>query len=144
MPSSLAEKLETILVVDDDEGVLGIVTAILKKAHFRVLSAHSGPAALKLAEDAGLRIHLLLSDLDMPELSGVALGQQLKKNRPDMRVMLMSGGIGGSLLVLNYGWAFIEKPFVAVKLVEMITNVLHSPDRSQRDGQGFDSSKDIR
>ena len=48
MPSSLAETLETILVVDVDEGVLGIVTAILKKAHFRVLSAHSGPAALKL------------------------------------------------------------------------------------------------
>ena len=60
MPSSLAETLETILVVDDVEGVLGIVTAILKKAHFRVLSAHSGPAALKLAEETGERIHLVI------------------------------------------------------------------------------------
>jgi hypothetical protein len=48
----------------------------------------------------------------------------------------------GNLLVLNYGWAFIEKPFVARKLVEMVTEVLHSPDRSQLGGKEFDSRKD--
>ena len=61
-----------------------------------------------------------------------------------MRVSVMlPGGIGGSLLVPNYGWAPIEKPFRAVKLVEMITNVLQSPDRSQRNIRVADSSKDI-
>ena len=44
--------------------------------------------------------------------------------------MLMSGGESGNLLVLNYGWAFIQKPFVSAKLFQMITEVLHSPDRS--------------
>ena len=44
---------------------------------------------------------------------------------------LMSGMTDGNLLVLNYGWAFIEKPFVAEKLLHMIDVVLHSPDKSQ-------------
>jgi hypothetical protein len=144
MSNSAAESLETILVVDDDEGVLGVVVAILKKARFRVLTAKNGPTAIKLADETGERIHLLLSDLDMPEMSGADLGEELKKTRADMHVMLMSGGTGGSLLVLNYGWAFIQKPFVGVKLVEMVKKVLHSPDRSQPGGQGFDSSKEIR
>jgi hypothetical protein len=45
--------------------------------------------------------------------------------------MLMSSYPDGNLLVLNYGWAFIQKPFVPKKQVEMINSVLHSPDRSQ-------------
>jgi hypothetical protein len=46
------------------------------------------------------------------------------------------------LLVLNYGWAYIQKPMVPVKLVQMVTEVLHSPNRSQLGGQEFDSRKD--
>jgi DNA-binding NtrC family response regulator len=136
--------LKKILVVDDDEEVLKTVVAILKRANFRVLSANSGPNALKVAEEADEKIDLLLSDLDMAQMSGADLGEALKKTRPDLHVMLMSGGAKGSLLVLNYGWAFIQKPFVPVKLVQMITDVLHSPNRSQPGGQEFDSRKDTR
>jgi hypothetical protein len=46
-------------------------------------------------------------------------------------MMFMSGFTGGNLLVLNYGWAFIEKPFVPLKLLEMVDVVLHTPDKSQ-------------
>jgi hypothetical protein len=56
--------------------------------------------------------------------------------------MLMSGGVNGNLLVLNYGWAYIQKPFVAAKLVQMVTEVLHSRNRSQVGGQEFNSRKD--
>jgi DNA-binding NtrC family response regulator len=143
MPGSLGGALETILVVDDNEAVLGAVVAVLEGEGFRVLSANSGPAALALAEGAGGRIDLLLSDVDMPEMSGPDLGENLKKVRPDMHVMLMSGGANGNLLVLNYGWAYIQKPFVSVKLVQMVNDVLHSPNRSQLGGQEFDSRKDI-
>ncbi len=142
MADSHRRTLETILVVDDDEDVLKVVVAILKRAHFRVLSATSGPSALKLAENTDGKIDLLLSDVDMAEMTGPDLGERLKKTRLDMRVMLMSGGRKGNLLVLNYGWAFMQKPFVAVKLVEMISHVLHSENRSQPGGQAFDSRKD--
>ena len=54
----------------------------------------------------------------------------------------MSGQENGNLLVLNYGWAYIHKPLVATKLVQMIKDVLHSADRSQLGGQEFESSKD--
>jgi DNA-binding NtrC family response regulator len=80
----------------------------------------------------------------MAQMSGADLGEALKKTRSDLRVMLMSGGAKGSLLVLNYGWAFIQKPFVPMKLVQMVTDVLHSPNRSQLGGQEFDSRKDTR
>ena len=86
---------------------------------------------------------MLLSNVDMPLLSGPDLGETLKKARPDIHVMLMSGGAKGSLLVLNYGWAFVQKPFVPAKLVQMVTDVLHSQNRSQLGGQEFDSRKDI-
>ena len=142
MPSPSSKQLETILVVDDDEGVLHIVVAILRFANFRVLSASNGAAAIELAKKTEGRIDLLLSDLNMPLLSGPDLGEILKKARPDLHVMLMSGGVDGNLLVLNYGWAFIQKPFVAKRLVEMVTRVLHSPDRSQPGGQGFDTRLD--
>jgi two-component system cell cycle sensor histidine kinase/response regulator CckA len=138
--STLKGPLETILVVDDDEMVLKLVVAILESANFRVLSADSGANALKLAEETEGPIHLLLSDVDMQPISGPKLGQVLKNARASMRVMLMSGGNNG-LLVLNYGWAYLQKPFMAVKLLQMVTEVLHTPDRSQR-GDEFDRRKD--
>jgi DNA-binding NtrC family response regulator len=130
------------LVVDDSEAVCEVVVALLEQAHFHVLSASNGANAIELANRTVGRIDLLLSDVDMPLMSGPDLGQMLKKTRPDIHVMLMSGGVDGNLLVLNYGWAFIEKPFVAQKLVKMINDVLHSPDRSQLGGKEFDSRKD--
>jgi two-component system cell cycle sensor histidine kinase/response regulator CckA len=144
MAGTPTEKSETILVVDDNETLLSVVVAILKRANFQVFSADSGTHAIQLAKETGGRIDLLLSDVDMPLMSGPDLGQMLKKTRPDLHVMLMSGGADGNLLVLNYGWAFIQKPFVATKLVEMVMEVLHSPDRSQLGGQEFDSRKDVR
>jgi DNA-binding response OmpR family regulator len=119
-----------------------MVVLVLEDAHFHVLSAGNGADALKLAAETDGKIHLVLSDVDMPQLSGPDLGQLLKKARPDIHVMLMSGGTEGNLLVLNYGWAFIQKPFVPTKLVAMIKEVLHSPDRSQPGGQEFDSRVD--
>jgi two-component system cell cycle sensor histidine kinase/response regulator CckA len=142
MDSSVQKTLETILVVDDNKEVLDMVVLILEDANFHVLSARNGSEAIKVAAETDGAIHLVLSDVDMPKMSGPDLGQLLKTTRPDIHVMLMSGGEEGNLLVLNYGWAFVEKPFVPKKLVQMITEVLHSPDRSQLGGQEFDSRVD--
>ena len=144
MVDSLKNTPETILVVDDNKEVLNMVVVVLEDANFRVLSAGSGAEALKLAGETDGKIHMVLSDVDMPQMSGPDLGQSLKKTRPDIHVMLMSGGADGNLLVLNYGWAFVKKPFIPKKLVEMVNDVLHSPDRSQLGGQEFDSRIDRR
>jgi two-component system cell cycle sensor histidine kinase/response regulator CckA len=125
------EKLETILVVDDTPEVLRAVVAILESANFTTLEARNGEEAIRLAASHKGKIDLLLSDVQMQSMSGPELGEKLKIARPDLHVMLMSGMAGGSLLVLNYGWAFIEKPFLTSKLLQMINAVLHSPDKSQ-------------
>ena len=119
-----------------------MVVAVLETEGFKTFSANSGPSALALADATTERIDLLLSDVDMPQMSGPDLGEALKKARPDMHVMFMSGGVSGALLVLNYGWAFIQKPFIGTRLVQMINEVLHSQNRSQPGGQEFDSRKD--
>jgi hypothetical protein len=144
LPHDPRSKRQTILVVDDTASVLKVVAEILECANFRVLSAESGADAIELANETKEEIDLLLSDVDMPLISGPDLGVTLKKTRPDLHVMLMSGGENGNLLVLNYGWAFIQKPFVSAKLVQMVTEVLNSPDRSQSGGQEFDSRKDTK
>jgi len=142
MSDALKETLQTILVVDDNPLVRNMVVAVLEHAKFRVFSADGGEAAIRVAEETEGRIDLLLTDVDMPNMTGPNLGEALKKTRPEMHVMLMSGGTNGNLLVLNYGWAFIEKPFVSAKLIEMVNEVLHSPNRSQPGGQQFDSRLD--
>jgi DNA-binding NtrC family response regulator len=142
MPPAPKVAVETILVVDDSPSVLAVVVKILKANNFHVLSAESGRSALKLAGETTETINLLLSDVEMPGMSGPDLGEALKVARPDMHVMLMSGAANGNLLVLNYGWAYIQKPFVAERLVQMINDVLHTRNRSQPGGQEFDSRKD--
>jgi two-component system cell cycle sensor histidine kinase/response regulator CckA len=133
---------ETILVVDDTEVFRDFLVLALKRANFNVISAHSGPHAIALAAKTKGKIDLLLTDWDMPDMSGIALGQTLKLLRPDIHVMQMSGGAHGAMMVMNYGWAFLQKPFVAKRLVEMINEVLHGPDRSQLGGESFDARLD--
>jgi DNA-binding NtrC family response regulator len=142
MLSSIKPTFETILVVDNDEAVLKTVVTLLDDANFRVFSAANGADAIRLAEGTEGEIHLLLSAVDLPNMSGPDLGNALKRMRPDIHVMMMSGQENGNLLVLNYGWAYIQKQVLAVKLVRMVTDVLHAPDRSQL-GDEFECSKDV-
>ena len=142
MLNSVQGKLETILVVDDTEIFREFVVTALESANFHVISANSGPNAINLAANTKGTIDLLLTDWDMPEMSGIALGQTLKLLRPKIHVMQMSGGAHDTMMVLNYGWAFLQKPFVVKRLIEMINDVLHSPDRSQIGGESFDSRLD--
>jgi two-component system cell cycle sensor histidine kinase/response regulator CckA len=122
---------ETIFVVDDTPLVLSSVSLILKNAGFTVLSASSPEEAIQIGLDFAGTIHLLLTDVMMPRMSGPDLAKKLVKERAGLRVMMMTGYTGGDLLVLNYGWQLITKPFVATLLREKVDSVLYSPDRSQ-------------
>ena len=118
--------------------VLEAVREILECAGFCVLATSSGAHAIQVESTHPGAIHLLLSDVMMPDMSGPAVAQLVKKNRPDMRVMLMSGYADGDMLILNHGWHFIEKPFLSNALIERVNEVLHTPERSQGD-DGFDN-----
>jgi DNA-binding NtrC family response regulator len=141
MDSPVKVPQKTILVVEDTALVLNTVRMILERAKFTVLAAASAGEAMRLNECAKT-IDLLLSDVMMPDMSGPDLALKLKGVRPDMRVMLMSGYPDGGMLVLNYGWHFIQKPFVAVTLVAKINEILHEELRDQGTDH-FDTRKEI-
>ena len=130
MESPLNGPQKTILVVEGNDLVLNTVRTILENANFTVLAAASADAAMRLAGSAKT-INMLLSTVMIPDMSGPDLAQKLKALRPEMRVILMSGYPDGAMLVLNYGWHFIEKPFVAVQLVAKINEILDEALRDQ-------------
>jgi CheY-like chemotaxis protein len=124
-------KLETILLVEHDPIVRTVVQDILVEFGFTVLVACSAAESLEIEKGFEGNIDLLLVDVRIPETTGPDLGAALQTLRPQIHVMLISGFPGGDLLVLNYGWYFIQKHAVATGLVERINDVLHTPRRDQ-------------
>jgi CheY-like chemotaxis protein len=82
---------ETILVVEDDPDVLAMITSLLGKYGYLVISATNGEEGLKLAETYSEGIDLVLSDIMMPRMNGHELVKALKETRPEVKVLLMSG-----------------------------------------------------
>jgi DNA-binding response OmpR family regulator len=121
----------TILVVEDDAAVLHLVQRILENGNYEVLCASSSEQGIHIGMEFPRPIHLLLADVVMPNMIGPDLATKLKVQRPDMRVMLMSGYPDGALLVLNHGWHFIRKPFVPKSLLDAIQAVLNSMTEEQ-------------
>ena len=134
---------ETILLVEDHTALLKLVKQILDDANFTVIPANNAKQAMQLEAGFPGTIDLLLSDVRMRGMSGPNLAKRLKERRPQMRVMLMSGYPGGALLVLNYGWHYIEKPFVPSVLVSKIKDVLRGETREQSTDR-FDTLKEPR
>jgi CheY-like chemotaxis protein len=119
-----ADPRKTILVVDDDPAILVFVSELLREGGHRVLAATDGEVALQLAAQYPGEIHLLLSDFEMPRMSGIVLATALTNARPAIKVLLMSGFAGGTLL-LNDGWYFLPKPFVASQLRSIVTTLTY-------------------
>jgi CheY-like chemotaxis protein len=107
----------TVLVVDDEPQIVSMVSEIL--CRYKVLTAKSGMEALERSEHFGGEIHLLLSDFQMPEMSGMDLATRITLARPKIQVLLMSGYAGG-MLVLNEGWHFLAKPFIPSQLRSLV------------------------
>ena len=118
---------ETILLVEDAESLRQLTCALLKKNGYTVLAAENGKAAIWLAERQDRLIHLLLTDVVMPGMSGRELANHLAAKRPDMKVLYMSGYTSDAIAqhgVLESGISFIEKPFSQDALMRKLREVL--------------------
>src|SRR5579863_7206063 len=93
---------KTVLLVDDDASVRAVVSHDLKR-HYNVLVARNGLEALQRARDFAGEIHLLLTDFQLGGMNGVELATELTVQRPETKVLLMSGFTDGTL-ALNEGW----------------------------------------
>ena len=119
---------ETILLVEDEFPLRTFVSDLLQRCGYTVLEAESGPAALKIWKEQRDRIQLVLTDIIMPEnMNGIELGHTLKKDKPELKVIYISGYTGnleGHDTTLTEGVNFIRKPFKPEAIAEIIRKKL--------------------
>ena len=119
---------ETILLVEDEASVRMVTRMLLEEYGYRVLEASNGLEALKLWEQEGSSIALLVTDLVMPAgVSGQQLASRLKEYRPDLKIIFTSGysaEIAGRQIQLQHAENFLQKPFSANQLLHLIRHSL--------------------
>jgi FixJ family two-component response regulator len=125
-PESQADQ-KTIFIVDDDPAILKCVSEILADSDYDIQTYGSGEEALQQSRNYNGAVHLLLSDFQMPGMSGVELATEMTFGRPQLKVLLMSGFPEG-MLVLNEGWHFLAKPFITSQLRALVSGLTY-PDR---------------
>jgi PAS domain S-box-containing protein len=120
---------ETVLLVEDEEGVRSMVRGLLESHGYRVLEAERARSALQFCQDEAQDIHLLLTDVVMPQMSGRELAERVASMHPEARVLYMSGYTDDAILhhgVLQPGVALIQKPFTPEGLMRKVREVLDS------------------
>jgi len=118
---------ETILLVEDNMGVRELIRQVLSKLGYNLLEAGNGQEALRLMAHRPDPVHLLLTDVVMPGISGKTLAEELVRTRPDLKTLFMSGYTDEAIAqhgVLEPGAAFIQKPFSPMNLAAKVRIVL--------------------
>jgi signal transduction histidine kinase len=126
-PSPAAKGTETILVVEDEPTILDMTRMMLERQGYTVLTAGTPGEALALAETHQDKIHLVLTDVIMPEMNGRDLGRRVQALYPDIRCLYMSGYTADVIAhqgVLDQGTRFIQKPFSLRDLAALVREIL--------------------
>jgi CheY-like chemotaxis protein len=118
---------EAVLLVEDDERVRTFAKTVLTRNGYAVIEASDGEEALRAAADHPGPLHLLLTDVVMPGMSGRLLAERISEQHPDMKVLYMSGYTDNAIVhhgVLTPGVAFLQKPFTPTTLARAVREVL--------------------
>jgi two-component system, cell cycle sensor histidine kinase and response regulator CckA len=133
--SEVSGGTETILVAEDEGGVRALIESQLSSLGYRVLLASTGEEALEISSRHEGPIHLLLTDVVMPGMSGVEVANRLAPTRPEMRILYMSGYTNDAMLrrgVQTAGTPFIHKPFTIQALGRKLRALLDVPPARRR------------
>jgi DNA-binding NtrC family response regulator len=121
----------TILLVDDDEALRRFVRRILLQQGFQVIEASDGAEALAVAAAYQQPVELLLTDVIMPRLNGLALAQALLEERPGVRVLYMSGYMEKSMMLGKHPESILlQKPFTPETLITALRRIFASEDQT--------------
>jgi two-component system cell cycle sensor histidine kinase/response regulator CckA len=130
VPSATLRGSETVLLVEDEDQVRVVASAILRRHGYHVLEAcNVGEALLRCEQHPGT-IHLLLTDVVMPQMNGPELAKRLVLARPEMRVLCMSGYTDDRIVrhgVLDAEIAYLQKPITPQSLTSKVREVLDAP-----------------
>jgi response regulator RpfG family c-di-GMP phosphodiesterase len=125
---SLPKGTETVLLVEDDPLVRDLARRLLIQQGYTVLEASNGEEALRVAQEHdGEKIHLLLTDVVMPQMGGKELSEKLKPLRPDIGILYTSGYTDNAIVhhgTLEPGTYFLQKPFSPKTLSHKVREVL--------------------
>lgn len=122
----------TILAVDDDRSVLGLLENTLAGAGYRVLTADCGRNAVEAYESSRHPIDLLLTDVIMPDLTGPVLAERLRARQPGLQVLFISGFHDADLVqrfVTAKGFTLLPKPFSVDALLRVVEEALDGVPR---------------
>ena len=120
---------ETVLVVEDDEGVRRVLLKMLQQAGYRVLGASDGEEAIEMCRAGDATLHVLITDVVMPRMGGRELAARLRQVTPDMKVLFVSGYADSVVLhhgVLEADTHFLQKPFTVEQLGRKVREVLEA------------------
>lgn len=120
---------ETILLVEDEASLRDLIRRLLTQSGYTVLDTGSGPQALEIAREHQQSIHLLLTDVVLPGISGTVLPGEIVKQRPGVKVLFMSGYTANHVAaqhVLEAGTFLLEKPFEADALRHKVREALNA------------------
>ncbi len=123
----LPKGTETILVVEDEQSVRELVRRILERQGYRVLMAGTPLDALAVAGDHQGTIHLLMSDVILPQMNGRVLADRFLEKWPDTRLLFMSGYTDSAIVhrgIFDQGTPFLQKPFSPEALARKVRDVL--------------------
>ena len=126
----------TILLVEDEEALLNLTAERLKECGYTVLPARDGMHALEIARSFNGPIHLLLTDIMMPRMGGLALARSIAELRPGIRVVFMTGHAEHEASyreALRSGAESIQKPFNNEKLIRLVRQMLDTPQMQAQD-----------
>lgn len=118
---------ETVLLVEDDDAVRKLLREVLERSGYKVLDACNGGDALGICERHGGGIHITVTDIVMPEMSGVELSRRILSLRPGMKTLYMSGYSDNSLAyhgIMDTCTSFLQKPFTPDALGKKVREVL--------------------
>ena len=118
---------ETILLVEDEEGVRRLASMALKSAGYVVLTANNGHDAIRVVEANPAVINLLFTDVVMPQMSGPDLATQLRARMPNLKVLLSSGYTDEAMTrhgIFSENVAFLQKPYTPQSLIRKVRQVL--------------------
>lgn len=118
---------ETVLLVEDEEMVRNLTREILEMNGYRVLTASDGEEACRVCDNYDQEIHLMVTDVVMPQMSGRELTERVSKRRPEMAVLFMSGYTDDAIVrhgVLDNGMPFLQKPFTPDSFARKVRELL--------------------